>query len=97
MENNETKSKCENCEYARKALSEGYVGCVKFDNKNNVGDYQGIMEAMELRRISTGWVNLRKWPESNEIGQGDDGLVTNNVVVYEKEYCCKHHEKRQEF
>ena len=79
---------CKNCKWARKAENKEYVGCaaaLRIDGVN-------IFDFYNRDEISTGWVNLRCYPDRTDTF----GLITNGVPCFKSNDCCEHFELRGE-
>jgi hypothetical protein len=86
------QNKCENCEYARRAENEDYVGCIKvLIEKENYTDENVLFNFYNKNSISIGWVNLGKYPEDNK----KEGMITNYIPCFLKEDICEHYLSRR--
>lgn len=87
---------CLNCEYARRAENDEYVGCcllvkLSYDHPARFS-YEGdqLFDFYEKDSICTGWVNLGYRP--NETGK--EGMITNYIPCFKKDDVCKHFKEK---
>lgn len=86
------KNKCENCEYARRAENENYIGCIKLiQDKKDYTNENILFNFYNKNSISTGWVNLGKYPEDTK----REGIITNYIPCFLKEDICEHYLPRR--
>ena len=79
--------KCKYCKWARKAENKNYIGCVAAVRRD-INDYFSFYGKQE---ISTGWVNLRCYPDGHDYM----GMITNGIPCFNPEDCCDHFELRE--
>jgi hypothetical protein len=98
MNETETEKNCYNCDYARKSGAKDMVACGFFFLEHRM-DYEKTMKELSLENIYTGWGYMHK--AVDDIRTGDEvplgaGIMTNNVVVFDKNFCCNHHKYRKD-
>lgn len=94
---------CFNCKYARKACAGGdYVGCVKYNVDGDASceitledyivEHQGKLLNKENATVGTGWVYTGAYPDASN--NGINGIMTNGILVVQKDNVCQLYEKR---
>lgn len=93
MKYSDSESICYNCEYARRAYSKDKIACGYVFN--GYTDYQKIMEDLNLERLFTGWGYMKRAVDDEEGKYLGSGIMTNGVVIFDKDFCCKHFKFRE--
>ena len=89
---------CKNCDFARRACNEEYVGCAYWENKRQ-GDYDigedpmtdnEVMDKLNINSFSTGWVYLNRYPEQEKAPDSTVAynMMTNGVICFKKSFSC---------
>ena len=84
-------SNCANCKYGRRACAPNMVACA-YQFKHNNTNYQAIMVDLELDTVSIGWGYMQRAVDDKKGEVLGSGIMTNNVVIFERDFCCKHYE-----
>lgn len=97
-------ARCEKCIHARKAYAEkdGYVACsfwekrkqeTLFKGESEHNFYGALSREVNRRDIIEGWAYLSLRPYS-DIKEGTmNGLQTNNVLIFERDFRCLNFEE----
>lgn len=81
---------CSNCYYARKTTVPDSVACAYVFSEHQM-DYQKTMIELDLETVNVGWGYMKCRPEM-ESDTLDKSLITNEVVVFKKNFVCKQYE-----
>ena len=100
---------CLNCKYARRACADGYIACIYWEKQkqcaertNVVADvdkfYEGMRSECKVDTISHGWAYVYQRPNqtSESTSHPFGGLQQNNVILFERDFSCKHFEEYSE-
>lgn len=84
---------CYNCEHARYSKTKNHIACSLMFVKHR-GSWEKAMEDLKLDSLYTGWGFLQRAVDDFEGKEPGTGIMANNVVLFEKDFCCKYHESR---
>lgn len=80
---------CYNCKYGRRAGAPNMVACAYVFKKYEM-DYQKIIEDLDIDSLNTGWGYIKRAVNDEKGGTIGLGLMTNNVAIFNKDFCCKY-------
>lgn len=87
---------CLKCEHARYACNKAYVGCSFWEKKLQTEDIDlnDIMIKLDLNQLATGWVFMGRYPEKKDSYTTAEGIMTNGVICFEKDFVCDNYKRR---
>lgn len=93
MSNHKKIRNCYNCDHARYTKVENHVAC-SFVFIKHQDNYNKTMIDLGLESLYTGWGFMKRAVDDHEGQNPGTGIMTNNVVIFENNFCCKYHEFR---
>lgn len=96
-------NRCETCEHARKACSDGVVVCSLLQTiawENDMTNQEFVSSSLfkeKLTYLAEGWGYLQCRPEWETDGVFGRGIMTNHVLLTKKDAYCSQYESARNY